>query len=74
MVLNTVKKHLPNRYVVQTEAELRGACATCVIITVMWSNGLFEAASTCDVGQQCLGDLRVFNRKDWGATRGGTWL
>ena len=40
----------------------------------MWNSGLFEVAGTCGISQRGLGDLGVFGRKVWGATRGGIWL
>jgi len=35
-----------------------------------WNDGIFEVARVCGAGQRCLGDLRVFGGKNWGATRG----
>ena len=41
---------------------------------VLRGAGSFRGGRGWDVGQRGMGDLRVFGRKDWGATSRGTWL
>ena len=63
-------KYFPNGDMVQTEARVaRGR-----VRRMPRSDGLFEVAHICGVGRRGLGDPRVFGPKDWGTTRGGTWL
>jgi len=54
---------LPNRDTIQT---CEGPCTTCAT----WSDNISEVTRVCGVGRHVLGDPRLFDHKDWDATRG----